>query len=92
MVLRPLTNGSFSGTQTLTVNACIIGGVLITADSTNNATVTIQRENDTGKEVFEIVTKVPLWIAGPFSLEGARTAYVNVSGTGAAAQIYEWVE
>jgi hypothetical protein len=92
MVLRPLTNGSFNGTQTLTVKSTIVGGVLITADGTNAATVVVQRQDANGKEIFEIVTKVPLWIAGPFSLEGTEAAYVTASGTGAAAQLYEWVE
>ena len=92
MVLRPITNGSFAGTQTLTIPSTIVGGLLITADGTNNTTVVVQRDNTSGKEIFEIVTKQPLWIAGPFSLEGTTQAYVSVSGTGGAAQIYEWVE
>jgi hypothetical protein len=92
MLLRPITNGSFTGTQTLTIASTILGGVLITADGTNNTTVVVQRLDSSGKEIFEIVTKQPLWIAGPFSLEGTPTAYVSVSGTGSAAQIYEWVE
>jgi hypothetical protein len=92
MVLRPLTNGAFAGTQTLDIKSFILGGVLISADGTNNATVTVQRDDSSGKEIFEIVTKVPLWIAGPFSTEGTDIIYVNVSGTGALAQIYEWVE
>ena len=92
MVLRPLTNGAFAGTQTLKVPSFIVGGILISADGTNAATVTVQRNDSGGKEVFEVVTKIPLWIAGPFSLEATDTAYVSVSGTGAAAQIYEWVE
>lgn len=91
MVLRPITNGSVTGTQTLTIKSGIIGGVLITADSTNAAVVTIQRNDASGKEIFDISTKVPLWLAGPFSLEDTTTAYVSVSGTGAAAQFYEWV-
>lgn len=91
MVLRSITDGSISGTQTLTIPSTIVGGVLITADGTNNATVSIRKESSTGKEIIDIVTKVPLWIAGPFSLEGASQAHVTVSGTGALAQIYEWV-
>jgi len=92
MVLRPLTNGSFSGTQTLVCKSRIIGGVLITADSTNAAAVTIQNTDGSGKYALQISTKVPLWLAGPFALENTETAYVSVSGTGALAQIYEWVE
>lgn len=92
MVLRPLTNGAFAGTQTLTIPSFIMGGVLITADGTNNAVVTVQRTDSSGKKIFDITTKVPLWIPGPFSTEAEDTVYVSVSGTGALAQIYEWVE
>lgn len=92
MVLRPITNGSFSGTQTLSVPSGIVGGILITADSTNAAVVTIQKTDANGKQSFSLSTKVPIWITGPISLEGVMSAYVSVSGTGAAAQIYEWVE
>ena len=91
MVLRPLTNGAVTGTQTLTIKSRIVGGVLITADGTNAATVIIKRSDTNGKPIFDIATKQPLWIAGPFSLEDTETAYVDISGTGAEAQIYEWV-
>lgn len=91
MVLRPITNGAFTGTQTLTIKSQIVGGVLITADSTNAAAVTVQRVDGSGKKIFDVSTKVPLWIAGPFSLENTDQAFVSVSGTGALAQIYEWV-
>lgn len=92
MVLRPITNGAVTGIQSLTIASCIVGGVLISADSTNAAIVTIQRNDASGKQIFSISSKVPLWIAGPISAEGTSTIYVSISGTGAAAQIYEWVE
>lgn len=91
MVLRPITNGSVTGNNTLTIASQIVGGVLITTDGTNAAVVTVHRDDASGKEIFDISSKQPLWIAGPFSLEGTDQAYVTVSGTGAAVQIYEWV-
>ena len=92
MVLRPLTNGKVTGTQTLTVPMGIIGGILISADSTNAAAVTIQRDDSSGMFMMDISTKIPMWIAAPLSLERTTRAYVSVSGTGASAQFYEWVE
>lgn len=91
MILRALTNGAVDGTQTLAVKSGIVGGVLITADGTNAATVVVRRENDTGKPVIHVITKIPLWVTGPFHLEDAVAAHVSVSGTGALAQVYEWV-
>jgi hypothetical protein len=91
MILRALTNGAMTGTDTLTVTSRIVGGVLITADSTNAATVVIRRLNDTGKPILDVTTKIPLWITGPFSTEEALQVHVSVSGTGAEAQVYEWV-
>jgi len=69
-----------------------MGGVLITADGTNNATVIVRRENSSGKQVFDLVTKSPVFITGPLSLDGSQALYYDVTGTGAAAQFFEWVE
>jgi len=91
MILRALTNGAITSADTVTVKSQIVGGILITADGTNDATVAINRDDTNGKPVIEVVTKTPLWITGPFSLEGTESAYVSVSGTGAAVQVYEWV-
>lgn len=90
MQLEALTDGTVTSTGTLTVDSRIIGGVLITADGTNNATISIKRDDTNGKEVFNIVTKQPAFIVGPVSLEDTTAAYYSVSGTGAAAQFYEW--
>jgi hypothetical protein len=92
MILRALTNGAASGDQTLTGPSRIIGGVLISADGTNNATVVVRREDSSGKPIIHVVSKIPLWLTGPFSLEGSQNAFVSVSGTGALGQFYEWVE
>lgn len=91
MNLRALTNGAITVDATVNVKDQIIGGLLITADGTNNAVVKVRRENAEGKPVIDITTKIPLWITGPISLENTSTAYVNVSGTGAAVQVYEWI-
>ena len=83
MILRPLTNGAVVGTDTLQVKSGVVGGALLTADGTNDATLIVRRESDTGKAILHVVSKIPLWITGPFHLEGALLAYVSVAGAGA---------
>jgi hypothetical protein len=93
VLLKAIGNdGSLTGTGTLTCESRIMGGVLITADGTNNATVIARRLNSAGKIVFKIVTKSPLFTTGPIGLEDTQALYYDVSGTGAAAQFFEWVE
>lgn len=93
MLLKAIgDDGALAGTGTLTCESRIMGGVLITADGTNNATVIVRRENSSGKQVFDLVTKSPIFITGPIGLVGTQALYYDVSGTGAAAQFFEWVE
>lgn len=91
MILRALTNGSVTSTGTLTCQSGVFGGVAITANGTNDATIAIHRDDASGKQIFEIVTKQPLFCSGPFWMEDTTSLYYSVTGTGAAAQIYEWV-
>ncbi len=90
MLLKPTSDGAVTGTGTHTFDSGILGGVLITADGTNDVTVTVQRDNSSGTTVFDIVTKTPIFIAGPLDI-GSTSGYFSVSGTGGAAQFYEWV-
>ncbi len=95
MKLTPLTAGTISGTGTVTLegqfgNAGTIGGVLITADGTNDATVTLRKDTATGTILFDIVTKSPIFVSGPFRSDSTKTIYYTISGTGASAMLYEW--
>ena len=97
MMLKPLTDGSVTSTGSLTFTSGIFGGVLISADGTNAATVTVQANNSSGASVFELVTKSPIFVTGPIGILDAagaatQTGYYSVTGTGAGAQFYEWVE
>ena len=99
MQLVALTNGAVTGTGTLTMqntgnakDSGKIGGLMITTDNTNQGTVKIQRTDASGKAILDIDTVTSMWIAGPFSTEGAATVYYTVSGTGCEAVIYEWVD
>jgi hypothetical protein len=91
MLIKALTNGRISGTGTAIVASGMLGAVLISTDGTNAAVVTVQRNDASGKAVFSISTKTPLFVAGPISLEEADVAYYSITGTGAAAQLYEWI-
>ena len=91
MILKPLTDGSTSGTGLLACNAAF-GGALITADGTNDATVIVRRNSDTGTQIFKVVTKASGLIAAPFDLGDSNQIHYSISGTGAAAQLYEWVD
>jgi hypothetical protein len=92
VILIALNDGNVSSTGTVTCNSGIVGGVLISVDGTNAAVVTMQKDTSGGKTVFDISTKQPLFITGPISLEGTTALYYSVTGTGALAQFYEWVE
>ena len=91
MLIRALTNGRVSGTGTLAVNSEIIGGVLITTNGSDAVTVTVQRIDSGGKTIFSVSTTVPMFAAGPMSLEKSDAAYYSVTGTGGTAQFYEWI-
>ena len=91
MILRRLTAGSITGTGTLTVESQIVGGILLTADGTNAASVTLQRDTSGGTKIIELSSTISMWISGPFGMEETETLYYAISGTGGSAQLYEWV-
>jgi len=96
MNLIALTDGRVSGTGTLTLEGAAsaggkLGGVLITTDGTNAAAVTVQRDNASGKTIFSVSTKTPMMVTAPMDSEATSVLYYSVTGTGAAAQFYEWV-
>lgn len=91
MILNPVSDGSVVGTGTLKFDSRILGGVLITADGSNDTTVTLQQINSDGTTVFKIVTKSPIFVAGPINI-GSNAGYYSVSGTGSGCQFYEWAE
>jgi hypothetical protein len=97
MLLKPVTNGAVAGTGTALLESRILGGVLISTDGTNAAVVTVQKDNSSGRQIFSISTKSPIFIAGPIANRDtdnstSQVAYYSVTGTGAAAQFFEWVE
>ena len=91
MLLKALTNGGVTSTGTITCESTVVGGILITTDGTNAATVILRRDTSGGKQIIDISTITTMWISGPFSMEETDQLYYSVAGTGAAAQLYEWV-
>lgn len=90
MILKPLSDGRISGTGQLKLDNRIFGGAIISADGTNAAIVSIKNDDEFGKTIFSISTKSPAAVFGPF--QGSESIYYSVSGTGATAQLYEWVD
>jgi len=86
---RPLTETKITGTGTLTCENGIIGGVLISTDNSNAAAVTIQKDGSKGEMVFDISTKTAMYVR--CQIPAATTIYYSISGTGASAQIFEYV-
>jgi hypothetical protein len=85
VILKALTDGGVTSTDTLTCASGLFG-VLISTDATNAATVTVQRVGSGGKTVFDCH-----FVVGPISLEDSTALYYSVSGTGATAMFYEWI-
>ena len=94
MLLIPLKNeagvgGKLSGTGIINLKRKILGGVLISTDSTNAAVVQIRKDNSSGDIIFDESTKNPMFPVVP--IQAADQIYYNISGTGASAQLFEWM-
>lgn len=89
MAYRDVSVGKISGAGTITLSGMMIGGVLVSTDGTNAAVVQIRKINAAGSIVFDISSKNPIWVMGP--LEAGNVIWYSISGTGATAQIFEWV-
>lgn len=92
MLLRSLTAGKISGTGTVTVPSRLVGAILVSTDGTNAAAIVLRKENASGAIIFDLSSKTPGFF-GPFPLESGNTStlYHDISGTGASAQLYEYV-
>jgi len=96
MLLRALTTqgghqGLTSGSDAILVPSGILGGVNISADGSNAATVIVRKgaPGNPGEVIFHQVTISPIFIIGP--IQAAQECTISVSGTGGLAQFFEWV-
>lgn len=91
MLLRPKTAGSVAGTGTIQLEGRILGGVLLSTNNTNAAAVVIRSNDASGAVVFQLSSLSPGFFVAPVDV-GTRQLYYDISGTGALAQLYEWIE
>ncbi len=89
--LRDLTSGKVtgSGTLSLATDSRTLGGIGISADGTNLATLTIREDNASGNIIFQMSTTSSIFIGAPF--EATDTIYYTISGTGASVELFEWI-
>lgn len=92
MILNPASDGRLNGTGFCRIPSSVIGGVLVSADGTNDATIVISENDANGKVIFSLVTKNPAFICAPMSCGMAKSVYVSCTGTGAGVFLYEWCE
>lgn len=95
MNLTPLTNGAIAGTGTVELagqhgSGGTIGGVLITADGTNDCTVVLREDDASGTILFDQATKSPIFVTAPIFSPDTVTIYYSITGTGGQAMLYEW--
>lgn len=66
-----------------------LGGILITTDGTNAATVIIRETNGSGNIIFDITTTASMFVGMP--LECTDVIHYTLSGTGSGLQLFEWI-
>lgn len=89
--VRPISAGAISGTDTISLDDKLFGGVDLNADGTNAATCVIRDENASGTILIDTSTITGKTIIAPFKAPSGIIHYV-ISGTNADAMLYEWVE
>lgn len=89
MVIRDISGGKVSGTGTLDCESGLIGGLLISLDTTLGVIV-LRDTNSTGAILVEISPKTAMFVGAP--IKAAKKIYYSISGSGCAVQIFEWVE
>jgi len=80
-----------TGTGTVTLDGFLFGGVDLNSDGTNAGTVVIRENDANGKVLLSISSVVGKTVLAPFKAK-THTIYYSISGTGADAMLYEWVE
>lgn len=89
--VRPLSNGTLTGTGTLNLEGYLFGGVDLNSDGTNAGVVIIRDGSSTGTILLDTSSVVGKTIIAPFRCP-SQIVYYDISGIGADAMLYEWVE
>lgn len=100
MILRPASTqedltgathqGLVSGSGIFKLPSRLLGAINVSADGTNAASVTVRKDSATGEIIFQQLTTSPVFVTAP--IQASETCHYTVSGTGAAAQFFEWIE
>lgn len=86
-----LFNNVKTGTGTINMDSYVFGGVDLNSDGTNVGTVVVREDSASGKVLVSISSTVGKTVIAPFKSK-SKTIYYSISGTGADAMLYEWVE
>jgi hypothetical protein len=94
-MFRAISNGAVSGSDFIKLNVpAVFGGVVVTLDGTNAGTVKIYRSDGTTKDTGKCLLSFSGKSAVPLLMEGEQADFIwyTISGTGASAQIFEFVK
>lgn len=89
MIFESLTS-AIAGADTLQMSSFIFGGANVFTDGTNAATVIVREDNAAGKVLLHAITKTSMEIMNPIK-SNSKTIYYSITGTGATAQLFGWV-
>ena len=88
MTISEVSNGAITGTGYLRLTNNLIGGILVNADGTNAASITLRDGSNTGPVLFSYSSKQPLFIQNPIRCN-SNQIYYSISGTGTSVEIFE---
>lgn len=86
----PAVSNVVTSTGTITLTRQRLGGFDLNCDGTNEGTLIIRDTDSSGKVLVNTGSVVGKTMIAPIPCSG--TVYYSVSGTGADAMIYEWLD
>lgn len=89
--VRPITDGTVTGTGTIQLDGYLFGGFDLNCDGTNTGTVIVKDNDSSGKVLIDSNSITGKTVIAPFKAD-SKQIYYSVSGTSADAMLYEWVE
>ena len=89
--VRPLTNGTVTGSDTISLDSKLFGGFDLNCDGTNEGTLVVRDNDGSGTILVDTGSITGKTVIAPFRAPSGQIHY-TVAGTGADAMLYEWVE